>query len=202
MTLSRDYLRKKVGWCPDVPAGACRHANRSGDVIPTPASGGVLPARKFSWSQRFRNWVLLQALLYTALISLFLPSIVTGAYLSFFIFGMAIATLVFFLIATRLWRHYNDVLAKGHLEASETESNIVLYFVLSAVILPICFEILVLLGYISGIDFLVLPAVMVGLSIIPWYVLLLVIIWESRTGCRLYFDRKDENASMYVVRGN
>jgi hypothetical protein len=125
---------------------------------------------------------------------------VSGAYLSFFIAGLVIATLVFVLRAHSLWRQYNDVLARGHIEESDTKRNVLMYGVVSAVCLLICFEMLVFFGFIPGIDFLIVPAFMIGLTIIPWYALLLVIIWEARSGCRLYLTRKGRNASMSVIR--
>jgi hypothetical protein len=90
---------------------------------------------------------------------------------------------------------------RGYVEEPAMKQKVVSYLVVSVVILLICFELLVFLGYIPGIDFLIVPAFMIGLSIIPWYVLLLLILWESGTRCRLYFDRNGENTSMYAVRG-
>jgi hypothetical protein len=191
-----------AGWCPNAQSAAYGHSNRSDVLTTVPARDGVLPARRSGWLQRFRNWILVQALFYTAIISLFLPLLITREYLVFIIAGMVAATLAFFVSANRLWRKYNSVLAREYLEESGTKRNLVLYLVVSVWLLLICFEILVFLGYIPGIDFLVLPAFMVGLSVIPWYVLLLVIIWESRTGCRLYFDRTKGDVSMYVLRGD
>ncbi|MDD1678398.1 MAG: DUF1673 domain-containing protein [Methanomicrobiales archaeon] len=174
--------------------------NLSNEVMAISSNGGDLPAEKYGWLQRFRNWILLQALFYTAFIPVFMPLFVTGAYLSVFMVGMIIATLAFVVSAHRLWRQYNDVLAQGYREESGTKRTVILYLVIATVSLLVCFEILIFVGFISGIDFLILPALMIGFSIIPWYVLLLVIIWESKTGCRLYFDRKGEHVSMFVVR--
>jgi len=131
----------------------------------------------------------------------FIPLFLTGDYQPFCSAGMGTATLGFILIAPRLWRQYDDVLATGRSEESDTKRSVIMYGVVSTVFLLICFELLVFFVVIPGIDFLVLPAFMVGLTILPWYVILLVGIWEARTGCRLYFDRNGRNASMFVLRG-
>jgi hypothetical protein len=35
-----------------------------------------------------------------------------------------------------------------------------------------------------------LPAIAVGFAFIPWYVLILILLWERRTGYILVFDKK------------
>ena len=198
-----ETVRQYLGWCPNADARIQERVVRHRGISEASTGGDATPIFPAGWLNRYRNWLLLWAL-YNIPVFLSLGTLVLtskGSYVPFFTAGIAIGCLVFILNAHRLWRQYNDILVKGYLEESHRKRNLILYLVVSLVILLICFEMLVFLGYIPGIDLLIVPAFMIGLSIIPWCVLLLVIMWESRTGCRLYLDRKGKNASMYVVRG-
>lgn len=202
MTLSLEYIRKKVGWCPNADARIWTAAARTDEMNSASSGRDEPPVIAAGWMNRYRNWLLFWALVNIPfsffLLTLYLP--LKGNYVSFFIAGIAIASLVFILNAHRLWRRYNDVRERGYVEEPAMKQKVVSYLVVSVVILLICFEALLFLGLVPGIDFYILPAFLIGLSIIPWYVLLLLILWESGTGCRLYFDRKGKNTSMYAVR--
>jgi len=178
-------------------------ATRNDDISSVSSGKDVPTVNAVNWWSRYRNWLFFWALInipFTFSLLTFLP--MNGNYILFFIAGVAFGSLVFTLYAHRLWRRYDEVLERGYLEEPAMYQKLVSYLVIFMVILLISFELLVFLGYIPGIDFCILPVFLIGFSVIPWFVLILVIIWESRTGCRLYFDRKGENASMYVVRGN
>jgi hypothetical protein len=181
--------------------GTCGHATPPGRSMTAPA-GSDLSGRQYRWLERYRNWILAQALMYTAIILSLKPLFAIGDYLVIISIGAGFGTLLFLLSGRRLWRLYNDVRANGQVEEPDAKSTRVLYAVLSAIALLIAFELLIFFGYISGIDFLGVPAFMTGFAIVPWDVLGLVTIWEARTGGRLYLTRKGRGATMSVIRGS
>ncbi|MDD1716454.1 MAG: DUF1673 domain-containing protein [Methanolinea sp.] len=196
MTTNPDYPAKRLGWCPGEDARRCNVGAR-GNIMIQPSPGrDIKPGIPVGWMSRYRNWLLFWALFYIAFSMFYLPLFLTaeGNYVLMVIAGIAIASLVFLMGAKRLWRQYDEILAGNRLEESETKRNLILYLVVSAVILLVGFEMLVFLGSISGIDFLVLPAFMVGFSVIPWFTFWLVVAWESMNGCRLYRDGKGLSA--------
>lgn len=196
-------IRKYIGWCPNADA-RMRKAETRTDESSSVSSGKDVPtANAVNWWSRYRNWLFFWALInipFAFSLWTFLP--MDGNYILFFIVGVATGSLVFILYAHRLWRRYDEVFERGYLEETAMNQKVVPSLVVSTVILLISFELLVFLGYIPGIDFFILPAFLIGFSIIPWFVLILVIIWESRTGNRLYLDRKGQKVSMYVFQRN
>jgi hypothetical protein len=62
--------------------------------------------------------------------------------------------------------------------------------------------ILAFIGLISvggGWEFL---AFAMGFAFIPWYVFILILLWERRTGCILMFDKKAHSFTAARCSGN
>lgn len=191
-------FRKYLGWCPGADAQVRKTAVLPDEITTSSSGGGALPAHASSWWSRYRNRLLFWALFYLAFPLFFLPLYLPaqGNYVPFFIAGIFIASLVFLLNVRRLWRLYDNVLERGCTEEPAPRQHMVAYLVVSAVILMICFELLVFLEFIPGMDFLVLPAFLSGFSIIPWFAFWLIVVWESGSGCRLFLNEK----GLYVRR--
>ncbi len=203
MTISSisEVIRGWLGWCPQAQAVKRMVLIRSDEAITSPAGGGEHTACSYRWLQRFRNWILVQALLYSALIAVFLPFIINrGEYLPFLIAGLVTALLVFGLRAGMLWKQYENIRTKGTVEETVLEKKVVPALIIAFITGAIVIGILALFGFIPGLDFLMVPAFAIGSSILPWLMLMLVVLWEGRTGCRLYLDRPGLNVTTCAVQ--
>lgn len=185
-----EFIHERLGWCPAASPQACTTKVRPvGEIDATPSGPDCQPAIPAGWFERYRNWLLFWAVFYIAFTPCYVPLYLAGGgqYLPFLLTGILAALLVFLLNARRMWRQYDTALAEGACNGTGTWGGAALYIMISVVIFLIGFEILVFAGIVRGIDFLVLPAIMVGFSVLPLFVLGLVLIWESETGARLYF---------------
>ena len=195
-----EVIRGWLGWYPNADARIRITAARPDESISVSSGGDETPLIAVSWLSQYRIRLLFWALSYLAFSLFYLPLYLTAKnnYVSFFIAGIVIASMAFILSAKRLWRLYDAVRESGYVEEPARKQKVVLYIGVSVVILLICFEFLVFFGLVPGMDFLVLPAFLIGFSIIPWFAFWLIVVWESKSGCRLFLNEK----GLYVLRGN
>jgi hypothetical protein len=62
MTLSLDYIRKKVGWCPTADARRWKAAARPDEMSSASSGRYAPPVIAVNWWNRYRNWLLFWAL--------------------------------------------------------------------------------------------------------------------------------------------
>jgi hypothetical protein len=193
-----EVIRGWLGWCP-----------RAGTVsrqIPVPedvavdgtsTQGAGLPVFAGGVG-RYRDQMLLWAVYYTVAFMLFVPMFFTLGFARLMLFLGIIAGLVFFAIfGLELWHRFERVV-KGDTVRTGPER----YIVISVIGIILLSTILFIAGLFSVIPAgtaLVLPAFTIGFGIfIPWYGLILILVWERRTGSILMFDKKTFKLS---VRG-
>jgi hypothetical protein len=154
------------------------------------------------WLKRYRNQIFLWAVFYTLV---FMP-VVASSYSMDVTRGAlylgVIGGLGFFaFFGRKLWHRFNQ-LAEGEVTNSGSEDKVILAFVIGSVLLS---SVLLVMGLLSIIPFeaaLALPSFAMGFALIPWYVLVLILIWERRTGCILLFDKKTRSFTALKCSGN
>ena len=189
MTRVDQVIRGWLGWCPDARALPQRIPVPENDALGSaPAQGAGMPAPA-GWLNRYRNRVLIWAFFYTVAIIPIVPFFYGIDRISV-CFGIITGLGIFFLAVRRLWNSFNSALTRGTAKKTAMEGYAILFMVVGFILADFA---LVVLASVSVIPFslaLTLPATAMGFAFIPWYVLILIILWERRTGYILIFDKK------------
>ncbi|MDD1720363.1 MAG: DUF1673 domain-containing protein [Methanoregulaceae archaeon] len=186
-----DRFRQYLGWCPRActPVGPVPVAQEGlADAAPVQGSGMPAPVGKL---KRYRDQVLLWAVTYTLAFSLFVPGFL-GSDLTRLMQVVGIsAGLVFSAFSGRwLWHRFGK-LARGETVKPGMEVKVIVAFIIGIILISV---LLLVMGVLSVIPYgtaMALPAFAMGFGIfIPWYTLVLVLLWEQRSGYVLIFDKK------------
>jgi hypothetical protein len=198
-THSGDVIRGWLGWCPNE-----RTMPRQPQVMNdnTACSGGVqgdgIPGRT-GWLQQYRNRLLLLSLFFTLAA---IPGVMYfGAddLTRLMMFAGIITGLGLFAYFGRwLWNSLG-MLAKG-LTIKTGRGEYIISFLMAGTI-PYWFILLIggMLVVISFAGIAAFPAFATGFAFVPWYVFILVLVWERRTGCILVLDKQTH--SFTATRG-
>ena len=185
-----EVIRGWLGWCPQTRTLSRQFQaldDKIADVSPAPGAGNsvqtVLP-------NRYRNQVFLWAVFFTLVSVPFVAYFQTADLTRLMFSSGTIAGLVVFAFFGR-WLWYSlEMLAKGLTINSGPGEYILLSFIVGAIPLSVILLIIAFVGIISLAGALVFPAFATGFAFIPWYVFILILLWERRTGCVLLFDKK------------
>ncbi|MDD5024159.1 MAG: DUF1673 family protein [Methanoregula sp.] len=192
MTQVSEIIHGWLGWCPNARTLTVReipvlqHETAGG----IPVQGAGLSAAD-GWLNRYRRQMLFWAVMYTFAFSCFVPLFLTTGLarliLSLGIFGGLGFSALF---GRWLWDRFGK-LANGDTVKPGPEVNVIVAILIGISPLSV---ILLFLGLISSIPFeaaMLLPAFTMGFGLlVPWCFLLLILLWERRTGHILIFDKK------------
>jgi len=199
MTRISEVIRGWLGWCPHVwdPARQLPILNNT----PADASHGQgkgIPART-SPMRQYRDQLFLWAIFFT-MVSLPLIAIFIAADLTRFILGLGTITgfVVFLFFGRWLW-HSLGMLGKGVTIKTGQKEYILTFIIAGAIPLSVVLLISAMLFLIPLAGALAFPAFATGFAFIPWYVFIMVLWWEEKTGSRVMFDK--ETSSFTAVRG-
>ncbi len=189
--------RKYLGWCPQARTLPVRQVPLSDDeaVDGAPAQGAGLPASN-GWTKRYRNQMFFWAVSYTLAFSLLVPLFLTADLTRLMLSLGTVGGLVFSALFGRwLWNRFGK-LANG--ETVKPGPEFIGTILLSVVFLPIGVFLTIPLRAM-----MVFPAFAMGFGLfIPWYVLMLILLWEQKTGYILMFDKKTFSVTTTRCSGN
>lgn len=198
MTLSLEYIRKKVGWCPQA-----RNPVRYLPVIEdTPADspqvqGAGVPAQT-GVQQRYRNTVLVWAVFFTMvslpLVAIFMAADLTKLSLCL---GIISGLVIFAFFGRWLWLSLG-MLQKGATVKTGTKEYILTFLIAGAIPVGVILLLAAMFTLISLASALAVPAFTTGFAYIPWYVFILILLWERKTGYTVMFEK--ETGSFTAVR--
>ena len=185
-----DTFNTFFGWCPQV-----RTMLRPPTVLnyeaatSAPSQGNGIPERTESLN-RYRNQVLLWAVFLT------LVSVPFVAYFQttdltrlLFSLGLIAGLVVFAFFGQWLWNSL-EMLEKGTVIKTGQGEYIILFLIAGVIPLSIVLIIAALTTILSFAGVWAFPAFATGFAFIPWYVYILILWWERRTGCILVYDKK------------
>ena len=184
MTLSLDYIRKRVGWCPNA-----QPQMHSGVILPDdnsviPSARGSFKDRAVHWLGLFRNQMIVLAL-YFSVVGILLPVLLGGLDAPMFIIGIAAGTLLSVFQGFRFWKTMNEVRDEGAVLLATLYDKSTVTILLIVIMIPMA----VSFGAIPGITMTMLNSISGGfVFILFWWVLLVVWRWESQVKCRLQSD--------------
>jgi hypothetical protein len=158
-------------------------------TVSAPAKGAGMPAGT-GWLDRYRNRVLLWAIFYTVAFIPFMGSFYAPGLMKDVYIGILAGLVFFALSGQRIWRGFDMTPAMENDQKTRPEGYGILFLVIGIVLGGVALLVMASLSIIPLEMALALPAVATGFAFIPWYVLLLVLLWERRRGCILIFDKK------------
>ena len=197
-----DIIRESLGWCPQVrtpPRSLTVLNNEAASNAPSQGTG--IPERTESL-KRYRNQVLLWAVFFT-LVSIpfmvyFLTTDLTRLMLSF---GTIAGLGVFAFFWRWLWNSL-EMLEKGLTIKTGPGEYILLFLIAGVIPLSIVLIISVLITITSFAGIWAFPAFAMGFTLMPWYVYILILWWERKTGCLLMFNKKTQSFIAVRCSGN
>ena len=194
MTLIRivESIYEQLCWCPNATV------QRTGLHLPaqdTPAADtgpwqdAGIPARA-GWLKRYRNRVLLWAVLYTLFFIPFVGAFDALGLMKDVFTGILAGLVISAFFARRLLRSFDTAIAAEKEQTAGLEGYAILFMVIGMILAAVALIIMALFSIIPEGVAMELPAFATGVALIPWYVLVLVFLWERKTGCMLFFEKK------------
>jgi Protein of unknown function (DUF1673). len=179
-----------LGWCPQARALPRQPPLLNDEIVRGASAQKERIPERTGWLQRYRNQVLLLA------VSLTFAAIPAVAFfqsddLTRLMMYVGTITGLGFLafFGPWLWNSLG-MLAKGMTIKTEPREYLILFVIAGSIPLWYIFLVAGMLTVISFAGALAFPAFATGFAFIPWYVLVLIFLWEQRTGCTLMFDKK------------
>jgi hypothetical protein len=108
---------------------------------------------------------------------------------------------VFAFFGRWLWNSL-QMLEKGMTIKTGPGEYIILFLIAGAIPLSVVLIIAALTALLSFAGVWAFPAFATGFAFIPWYVFILILLWERRTGCILMFDKKTHSFTAARCSGN
>lgn len=196
-------IRKYLNWCPNAHALPQQLPVLNDDVAGgAPAQGTGMPAGT-GWLNRYHSRVLLWAVFYLLAFMPFVPFFYSVDPMRSMMYVGVIAGLMLFAASgRRLWHSFDLALANEWEHKNGPEGYIILFVVVGIILAAVVLIVMASLSIIPFETALELPAVTVGFAFIPWYVLVLILLWERRMGCILIFDKKTFSFTAERCSGN
>ncbi|WAC04881.1 MAG: DUF1673 family protein [Methanoregula sp.] len=195
MTLSRftEIIHGWLGWCPQAQV-TVRQLPVLHDTVADgyKAQGAGIPAQTGSM-QRYRNQVFIWAVFFTMvslpLIAVFLAADLTRLMLCL---GTISGFGIFVFFGRWLWKSLG-MLQKGAIIKTGPKEYILTFLIAGAIPLGAVLLLSAILVPISFAGAPAFPAFATGFAFIPWYVLLLILLWEQKTGYTVMFDKETDS---------
>jgi hypothetical protein len=154
-----------------------------------PSQGNGMPKRT-EWQKRYRNQVLLLAVFLTLVSMPFVMYFqTTDLTRLLFSIGIMAGLVVFAFFGQWLWNSL-EMIEKGMVIKTGQGEYILLFLIAGIIPLSIVLIIAALTVILSYAGVWAFPAFVTGFAFIPWYVYILILWWERRTGCILVYDKK------------
>jgi hypothetical protein len=102
---------------------------------------------------------------------------------------MIAGLVIFAFFGQWLWNSL-EMLEKGMIIKIGQGEYIILFFIAGVIPLGVILIIAALTAILSFAGPWAFPAFALGFAFIPWYVFILILLWEWRTGCILVYDKK------------
>jgi len=191
-----------LGWCPNV----CTPMRQLPVLHDTAADGSRaqgagIPAQT-GLMQRYRNQVLIRAVFFTMvslpLVAIFLAANLTRLMLCI---GTISGLLVFAFFGRWLW-HSLGMLRKGATMKTGPKEYVLTFLIAGALPLGAVLLLSAILVPISFAGALAFPAFATGFAFIPWYVFILILLWEQKTGYTVMFDKETDSFTAAREAGN
>jgi hypothetical protein len=197
-----EIIRSNLGWCPQVSTlPRPLNVQNNEATASSPSQGTGIPERTGSLDQ-YRNQVLVWAVFFTLVSVPFVVYFQTADLTRLLLFIGTIAGLVVFAFFSRwLWNSL-QILEKGMTIKTGPGEYIILFLIAGVIPLIIVLIIATLTAILSFAGPWAFPAFATGFAFIPWYVYLLILWWERRTGCILMFDKKTHSFTAAGCSGN
>lgn len=194
-----EVIRGWLGWCPR----ACPPVRQEPVLHDYVGAGAPVQGTGISAlvgeQRRYRNQMFFWAAYFTLAFSLFVPVFLAVDLTPLMLAGI-LAGLGFSALSGRqLWQRF-DQLARGKTVKTGPEGYVIVGFIVFTIIASVFLFVTGLLSVIPMGTALMVPAFTLGFGIfIPWYTLILILLWERRAGFILMFDRK--TFSITAVQG-
>jgi hypothetical protein len=185
-----EIIRLNLGWCPKVRTLPRRLTVLNNEAATSaPSQGTGIPERTESLN-RYRNQVLRWAVFFT-LVSIPFVAYFQSTNLTrlLFSFGTIAGLVVFAFFGRWLWNSL-QMLEKGMTIKTGQGEYIVLFLITGIIPLSVVLIIAALTAILSFAGPWAFPAFTMGFAFIPWYVYILILLWERRTGCTLVYHKK------------
>jgi hypothetical protein len=193
MTITRisEIIHGWLGWCPQVRTMARPLTVLNDEAAASaPIQGSGMPART-RWLQQYRNQVLLVAVSFTLVLIPFIAFFQTDDFTRLLLSVGTIAGLVVFAFFGRwLWNSL-EMLEKGMTIKTGPGEYIILFLIAGVIPLSVVLIVAALTVLLSVAGPWAFPSFATGFAFIPWYVFILILLWERRTGCILVYNKKD-----------
>jgi len=191
-----------LGWCPQAQVPVRQlpvlHDTVADGSLP---QGAGIPTQTGSM-QRYRNQVLIWAVFFT-MVSLPLVAIFLAADLTRLVLGLGVVTGLFIFAFFGRWLlHSLRMLAKGATIKTGQKEYILTFLIAGAIPLGCVLLLSAMLFLIPLAGALAFPAFATGFAYIPWYVFVLILLWEQKTGYTVMFDKETRSFSAARVAGN
>jgi len=106
-----------------------------------------------------------------------------------FSLGMISGLVVFAFFGQWLWNSL-EMLEKGMIIKTGQGEYIILFLIAGVIPLSVVLIIAALTALLSYAGSWAFPAFATGFAFIPWYVFIMILMWERRTGCMLVYNKK------------
>lgn len=188
-----DKVKRMMGWCPNATAIVTKRSLQFDDLtLNAPDSGGELTCTTAGWWNKYRNRVLLNSFIITAITGYFLWEIYD---LESFIRG-----LLFWLIVTPVtvifeWYRLNKAATGEFKKVHVTRRNMFVNYLPILGFMIVGILVIDILATNNGIKFRNVSAIMLGFIVVSWVQYLEIIYWERRNRKTLIVER----TSFYAV---
>jgi hypothetical protein len=195
MTRVAEVIRGWLGWCPQARAPVRKLPEFHDATADRSQSKGAGIPVQTSVMQRYRNQVLAWAVFFT-MVSLPLVAIFLADDLTRLVFclGTVSGLCIFAFFGWWLW-HSLGMLVKGLTIKTRPTMYILTFLIAGALPLGAVLLLSALLIPISFAGALAFPAFATGFAFIPWYVFILILLWERKTGYMVMFDKENDSFS-------
>ncbi len=182
-------FRQYLGWCPDTGTAMRQLPMLNKDApVDAPARRTGMPAGA-GWLNRYRNRMFLWAVFYSLAFIPFIPEFQSINRVMQYS-GIIAGLVIFAGSVRRIWRSFNQTLGKEQDTKTGREGYAIPFFVVGIFLAGVVLLVMAFWSIIPFSGALALPAFASGLAFIPWYVLVLILIWERKTGCILVFHKQ------------
>lgn len=179
-----EVVKHYLGWCPNAHSQV-RNAMvlHDGEAVDSPG-GGSFKVRAMHWLGLFRNQTLLLAIWFSG-VGIGLSIGIGGTDASMFFVGIVAGTLLSVYQGIRFWKTMNEVRENGAVFLVSLYDKTTIAIITLSFIIPM----VVVMGGVPGIDSTRYNSITGGfIFIMFWWSLLVIWVWESRTGCHLQSD--------------
>lgn len=195
MTVSFEYIKRMMGWCPNVGAMEARNAMQFDDIVVNASdSDNELPQLTSGWLTKYRNRILLYSLILTLLaIWLFISEGINR--LDVFMTGIISGLVLSLVTGVTEWRKLNKAAAGGFRRLQVTRKQMLVNYLIIIGLIVIVIFISSYFTVKTGRSIRDISAFSSGFILIVWTQFFEVVYWEWKNKKTLIVEK----ASFYAV---